>query len=154
MGNVSTKEGEEKIGVVNFAPPMQGMQQFQIDPTVPMPEYITDLKMGKHLQNQEAAAVPVPPVLPQQQQAPVQQQPVAQVPPAQVPQQPMAPVQAPTQAHPSMQMNNVQPVAPQNVAPAPHVAQPMQPQQQAPVNPQQTAGMFGAATQPSNITQQ
>jgi hypothetical protein len=100
VGNISKKQGEENMGIINFTPAVAGMQTYTINNNVPLPEYVTDLKNGKELQNNTAPNVPIAPVLPTTNisQPPVQQQTVVQ-----------PPVQQQTVVQPPVQQQKVTP---------------------------------------------
>lgn len=143
IGNTSKTEGETRTGILSFAKPPAGSQQYQLDTTLPIPEFIIELKNGKEISSRQNMPPVGAPTIPQQQtQAPQQVQPANPQPVAPNPQQPVQPQVQPVQqppAPPQGAQTNVPPVG--NPAPAP---QPQPVPQQGQGIQQQTQGMLQA----------
>ncbi len=60
IGNVSKTDGSPKQGIINFMVYPSGMPQYEINPNAAMPQYIIDLKEGKHLKGKQEEAPVVP----------------------------------------------------------------------------------------------
>ena len=131
VGNIATKDGDERTGIMNFSKLMDGMAVHAVA-NIPEPDYIKELKAGKELVKNTTAPQTPPPA------APVPPAPVAQqyVPP--VAQQPAPVVQQPVQQPVPQHQQPQQPVQ-QQFAPPPPVQQQVPQQQPAPVaqQPQQ-----------------